>query len=329
MRLLKNLLFIIMLMAIIVGCAKDDNEPVAEEPQIVVPSEAEQFRRYQKKMAELTPVQDPVQKEEDSVTQDEQDAEEQKKEYRIPTIDREIIISRPQKEKKVYRIYLDPGHGGDAEGETEYNGLLIYRNASGKATGEYPANSLGTTTGTSGGGISECDVVYELAEIVKQLLEDNGYEVTLSRANVHTAKAGGGTAIGNWERGRIATGYDAWIVLHADSGGAKGFHCVSYDNDPNFSNLLSDSFLYYMEHEKGRNIYTAAGYRPGYSGNSSEILQAPSKYIENGGNLDRLMYIEAGFMDNKEDLEYILSHEGKRDIADGILYALNTVLPQN
>ncbi len=219
-------------------------------------------------------------------------------------------------------IFLDPGHGGDAAGETVFNGVTLIRNAAGAPTGQFPANSLGTTTGTSGGGYSECDVVYQMADKAKDLLIEHGYSVVMSRDDVHLGALGGGTAIGNWERGRRAADYDAWVVFHADGGGGSGFHCVVYNSDPSYSNKISDAFIKYME-DKGRPVYTAAGFKHGYSGNSSIILQAPSMYLNCGGLLERMLYIEAGFMDNKSDLDYMVSEDGQKEIAEGILYALN------
>ena len=226
----------------------------------------------------------------------------------------------------VCTIFLDPGHGGDAACVTEYNGESYERAGSGAAIGEFPANSLGTSTGTSGGGYSECDIVYQIALKVKERIENDNYAVVLSRDDCHTASAGGGTAAGNWERGRLAAEYDAWVVIHADSGGGHGIHCVSYNCDKAFSNKMSDTFIQVME-EYGRPIYTSSGYNHGYSGNSSGILQAPSKYIENGGDIDKVLYVEAGFMDNEDDLAYLLSEKGQNAIADAIARAIMTACP--
>ena len=222
-----------------------------------------------------------------------------------------------------YRIFLDPGHGGDAEGETMLNGTSVVRSAGGAALGNFPANSLGTTAGTSGGGYSECDVMYQLALEIKKCLESEGYEVTLSREDVHPASAGGGTAIGNWERGRVAATYDAWVVLHADGGGGSGYHCVVHDNDPAFRNDLSDDFISYMEKHFNHAIYSAGGFNHGYSGNSSGQLQGPAMFINSGGNTDNMLYIEAGFMDNPEDLNYMISEQGKKETAESVAYALS------
>ena len=222
-----------------------------------------------------------------------------------------------------YRIFVDPGHGGDAACDTVFNGVPVTRLAGGAAFGDFPANSLGTTSGTSGGGYSECDVMYQYAVVIKDVLESKGYSVDLSRDDVHPAGQGGGTAIGNWERGRLAVGYDAWIVLHADGGGGSGYHCVVYNNDPDFKSELFDDFLYYMENEYKRPIYSAGGFSHGYSGNSSGILQAPTMYINHGGDINNMLYIEAGFMDNSEDLAYMTSDQGKKETAEAIAYALD------
>jgi len=220
-------------------------------------------------------------------------------------------------------IYIDPGHGGDAACETTFDGIQYKRNAGGAAFGNYPANSLGTTSGTSGGGFSECDVVFRIAKKTADILSAHGYETTISRTDVHTAGAGGGTEIGNWERGRRAAGYDAWVVLHADGGGGSGFHCVVYNSNPAYSNKLSNDFITAIE-SKGRPVYTASGYNHGYSGNSSGTLQAPSQFIRSGGNVDNLLYIEAGFMDNPSDLAYMTSEQGMEEIAQSILEALDS-----
>lgn len=220
------------------------------------------------------------------------------------------------------KIYIDPGHGGDAACETEFEGIKLDRAAGGSAIGEFPANSLGTTVGTSGGGYIECDVVYQIANKTKNILAEKGYSVELSREDVHPAALGGGTAIGNWERGRRAAEYDAWIVFHADGGGGKGIHCVVYDSDNSYSSSFYDDFIRYMEN-KGRTIYTASGFNHGYSGNSSGTLQAPSMYLQYGGDIQNMLYIETGFMDDSEDLEYMVSEEGMTDIANAVLYAVN------
>ena len=101
--------------------------------------------------------------------------------------------------------------------------------------------------GTSGGGHYECDVMYQVALKAKAYLEEAGYEVTMSRDDVHPAAFGGGTALGNWERGRLAANYDYWIVLHADGGGGQGIHCVSYNCDSSFRNDIGDLFISAME----------------------------------------------------------------------------------
>lgn len=221
-------------------------------------------------------------------------------------------------------VYLDPGHGGDAACITEYDGQNYERSAGGAETGNFPRNSLGTTSGTAGGPFNECDTVYAIAEKIKNALEANGYAVIMSRDNVHSAGNGGGTAIGNWERGRRAAKCNAWVVLHADGGGGAGFHCVVHDSDPAFKSIICDSFISYMENI-GRPIYTASGYNHGYSGNSSGTLQGPTQYINHGGNPNAMLYIEAGFMDNPEDLQYMISEQGQQDIAQGVVYALNKI----
>ncbi len=233
-----------------------------------------------------------------------------------------LMDSKEPKAPNGIKIYLDPGHGGDAGGETVLNGVACIRPAGGAEIGQFPANSLGTTVGTSGGGYSECDVVYQMALNAKELLELNGYTVEMSREDVHPAAMGGGTAIGNWERGRRASECDAWITFHADGGGGKGIHCVVFNSDSTYSNKLCDDFISYLEN-KSRPIYTASGFHKGYSGNSSVFLQGPAMFIQSGGNVDNLLYIEAGFMDNQEDLDYMVSEQGKSEIADAILYALN------
>ncbi|MBQ6129719.1 MAG: N-acetylmuramoyl-L-alanine amidase [Lachnospiraceae bacterium] len=221
------------------------------------------------------------------------------------------------------RIYLDPGHGGDAACLTEYDGQQYERGRAGAATGDFPANSLGTSVGTTGGGRTECDVIYDLALMVQDALTEEGYDVTLSRDDVHPASAGGGTAPGNWERGRLAATYDLWIVLHADGGGGQGFHCVSYDCDRSFRNDIGDAFIRAIE-AYNRPIHTTSGYNHGYSGNDAGILQAPKKYLECGGDLNNMIYLEAGFMDNSEDLQFLLSEEGQNIIAKCITDAVNT-----
>ena len=220
-------------------------------------------------------------------------------------------------------VYLDPGHGGDAAGFTEFDGAQYERAAGGAAIGLYPANSLGTTCGTSGGNWTECDAVYQIALSAKAILESAGYIVVMSRDDVHTAGQGGGTAIGNWERGRRAAGYDYWVVLHADGGGGSGMHCVAWNSDPSFRNGMCDTFIESMK-AAGRPIYTASGFNTGYSGNSSGTLQAPSRFIDYGGDINKMLYIEAGFMDNNDDLQYMTSETGRAQIANAILKAVVT-----
>lgn len=219
------------------------------------------------------------------------------------------------------RVYIDPGHGGDAACLTEYDGKQYERPSSGGGTGDFPNNSLGTAAGTSGGGWSECDAVYQIALQMEKEFKETGATVSMSRDDVHTASDGGGTAIGNWERGRRAAAYDYWIVIHADGGGGKGIHCVSWQSDPLFRTFLCDSFLNAMA-EAGCPLYTASGYSTGYSGNSSGTLQAPSEYVRNDGDPSRMLYIEAGFMDDPNDLGYMVSDKGRQEIASAAARAV-------
>lgn len=218
-------------------------------------------------------------------------------------------------------VYVDPGHGGDAACSTEYDGKTYERPSSGGGMGSFPNNSLGTTAGTSGGGWSECDAVYQMALIIRDELKKAGCNVTMSRDDIHTAADGGGTAIGNWERGRRAAAYDYWIVIHADGGGGNGIHCVSWQSDPLFRTFLCDTFLNAMA-DYGRPLYTASGYSTGYSGNSSGTLQAPSEYVRNGGDPSRMLYIEAGFMDNEADMAYMVSDKGRQELAAAAVSAI-------
>lgn len=192
-------------------------------------------------------------------------------------------------------IYVDPGHGGDANNGTTAGGSFL-----------------------DGSGLSEETNNFQIAVKVQTLLKKAGYNVKMSRE-----QAGIHNAISNSARGKEAVQYAAIVCIHSNgTGNHEAYGCFNVvDKRYGYNHKMGDIFLQAMK-DNGRNVAYGGYY-------NRDSLAVSGSYVANGGNINNMLYVEVGAHDNPNDWTYIQSDQGREQIAECIVKAISSQVPLN
>jgi len=191
-------------------------------------------------------------------------------------------------------ILIDPGHG-----------------ARYKKDGRWV-----TDTGTSGGGVRECEVVMEVALAAKALLEAEGHTVRLSHPSVDYTNDLGPSARGRWA---AAQEYDVFWSVHLDGSTKKSVRGTSVFF-PTRGSVLSKELATAVAKRIREELGTPVSYsccQPDGAGlhqpvaGKTDLDHPVSLGVFSGGDNyrkpGRLILTEAAFMSNATDLAFILA----------------------
>ena len=196
-----------------------------------------------------------------------------------------------------HSIYIDPGHGGYMAGSTDYSTYTTYGGA--------------FTVGVNAGKLTECANNYEIALILKRKLEAKGYTTKMSRDSA--ALTG---AIGNSARGKEASNYDFYVCIHSNGGGGPGYFLIHKDDSKIYDPKAWEAFKTSMS-SKGRTIWKGTGLY-------KKSCACMSAFLKSGVHTQQdIFYIEVGAHDELVDADYISSAQGREEIADAFVAAVD------
>lgn len=207
-------------------------------------------------------------------------------------------------------IYLDPGHAG-----TPPPADLMVTDGRG---GLKPCNTAGTA---SNDGYSEHEFNWLMAQEIKQLLEQRGAQVLLSRAD----DTGRADCIDVRAEKENASNADAVVSLHADGAGEgnRGFHISAIaqplaNNDEQGSTALATAL---------RDAFVAAGFAPSnYLGSQGLNPRADLTGLNLSTKPKAL--VEYGNMRDSSDIALLTSSEGRQRLAEATVAGLEGFLAQ-
>ncbi|MBD3688876.1 N-acetylmuramoyl-L-alanine amidase [Nanchangia anserum] len=217
-----------------------------------------------------------------------------------PPITTETPISQPEPASPLrgVRILLDPGHSGGLVGAT--------RQVPDGRGGFKDCNNSGTA---SNAGFPEHTFNWEVATRLKALLEDEGASVDLTRADDVSM----GPCVD--ERGKMASGYDAAVSIHANgtpNPAVKGYFA-----------LVSSPALTPAQGEPSqtlaRHLLTGLGYA-GFSPSTAVAGQISYRADLAGLNFAECptVMMELGEMRNGEEAALMQTPEGQQRYAEAL-----------
>ncbi len=153
----------------------------------------------------------------------------------------------------------------------------------------------------------EQEITWEIADKLREILEDNGYEVIMTREEMEDNIDGEEVMEVLLNRAELANELDAdlFISIHVNAGGGTGIETYAY-RDKTYAYAIGEFVQAAMvEHTglKDRGIKT----------NDYVVLMETDMPA---------MLIETGFIDREEDCEYLMSVDGQYEIAWGIAQGL-------
>ena len=207
-------------------------------------------------------------------------------------------------------IYLDPGHAG-----TPPPADMMVTDGRG---GQKPCNTSGTA---SNDGFPEHEFNWLMAQEIKQLLEQRGAQVLLSRVD----DTGRADCIDARAEKENASNADAVVSLHADGAGEgnRGFHVSAIsqplaNNDEPGSTALATAL---------RDAFVAAGFAPSnYLG--SEGLNPRADLTGLNLSTKPKALVEYGNMRDSSDIALLNSNEGRQRLAEATVAGLEGFLAQ-
>jgi N-acetylmuramoyl-L-alanine amidase len=224
-----------------------------------------------------------------------------------PEVNAPATTAQPAEPQPV--VVIDPGHNGaNGSNPTEINRPV-------DAGGFQKAcNTTGTSTD---GGYSESRFNWEVAQLVRERLEDAGIRVVLTR----DGDDGVGPCID--ERGQIAArnGAAALVSIHADGApaGASGFHVIHPGLRPGYTDATVEPSTALAT--ALRDTLVAADFSPSSYVGSGGLDQRDDLGTLNRAEVPAVM-LEAGNMRNPTDAAWITSDDGRRRLATAIADAL-------
>lgn len=263
----------VLLMAMLCGCGMDAGKEVMEEA----------IKEMEK------PVEEPIKEaEEDTVP--------------------EIVIEEPVEEvnpKNDILIALDPGHQAP-----EVDMSASEPNAPGSGVMKMKA-----TGGTSGrfSGIPEYQLNLDIALMVRDELEKQGYQVIMTREDNQTA-------ISNAERAQLANdaGADISFRIHAngsESSSAQGaLMLIGSDTNPYVGHLYSDSY---------RLAETVLEHYCAETGMLNQGIQLNDTMTGINWSTIPVVILEMGFMTNEQDDTNMADSEYRVKMVNGIVNGIN------
>lgn len=173
-------------------------------------------------------------------------------------------------------------------------------------------NYRGADTGAQGNGIKEQDITFEIGIRLRELLENDGHSVKMSRGRI-TDSLGNTVAQSLKKRCDMANawGADLFISIHTNAGGGRGTECYVYSKS-------SEAF---KVAERIQNEITSR-------------IKTVSRGVKEGKNLYVLkntkapaVLVETAFIDNEDDRKKLTERTG--DFAVAIFTGITGKAAQN
>ncbi len=171
-------------------------------------------------------------------------------------------------------------------------------------------NYSGADTGATGNGLREQDITFGIAEKLKKLFVQNGYEVKMSREKL-TDNVGKSLAQSIQGRYRMSNewGADLFLSIHCNSGGGTGSECLIYSSGSSaeeYAKRIQNAIVDLLGlTDRGIKIRTDLG-----------VLR---------GTVAPAVLIETGFIDNAKDAQ--LLRDRQEDYAKAIFQGVTGILP--
>ena len=177
------------------------------------------------------------------------------------------------------KVYIDPGH-----------------------------NYSGADTGAVGFGLKEQDVTVQVAQKLKSMLVERGFDVRMSRKNI-TDSIGSSVSESLAARANAANawGADAFVSLHCNAANSKAYGCETY--------CMSDTG------DAGRLARLVQRYLPEETGRYDRGVKTANFAVLTRTKMPAIL-VEMAFIDNYDDNKFLASDDGKRRIAAAICRGL-------
>ncbi len=153
----------------------------------------------------------------------------------------------------------------------------------------------------------EQEITWEIADKLREILEDNGYEVIMTREEMEDNIEGENVMDVLKNRAGVANENEAdlFISIHINAGGGTGIETYVY-RDKTYAYAISE----YVQTALAD--HTGMADRGVKTGNLVVLMETAMPAF----------LVEAGFIDREEDCEYIMSVDGQYEIAWGIAQGL-------
>ena len=177
------------------------------------------------------------------------------------------------------KVYIDPGH-----------------------------NYSGADTGAVGFGLKEQDVTVQVAQKLKSMLKERGFEIKMSRENItDNIESGLSASLAARANAANAWGADVFVSIHCNAANSKAYGCETYClTDTGSAGRLARLVQEHLPEETGR-------YDRGVKTANFAVLRRT--------NMPAIL-VETAFIDNYDDNQFLASDAGKKKLATGICKGL-------